>query len=73
MIQTIVFIGGDGLGKSMLGRALMALQLRQLVTVVDVDELKHKQTEINAVFLDYLVPPKRQVIQKAGYRDFSDI
>lgn len=73
MDKQIILIGGGGVGKSMLRRALMALQLRQLLTVVDVDELKHKQTEINAVFLDDLVPPKRQVIQKAGYRDFSDI
>lgn len=37
MSQTIVFIGGDGVGKSMLGRVLMQVQLSNTVVTLEQD------------------------------------
>ncbi len=37
MTKTVVLIGGDGVGKSMLGRALMQLSLNNTVVTVEQD------------------------------------
>lgn len=37
MSQTIVFIGGEGVGKSMLGRVLMQVQLSNTVVTLEQD------------------------------------
>jgi len=39
MSQTIVLIGGDGVGKSMLGRALMELELSHKVVIAEPDRV----------------------------------
>lgn len=67
MDKQIMIIGPIGVGKSMLRRALMALELRMRVTAVDVDNVEHKQGEINAVWLDELAPNKKQAVVIRGF------
>ncbi|MEJ6520315.1 hypothetical protein PQI64_11220 [Shewanella bicestrii] len=55
MDRQIMIIGSIGVGKSMLRRALMELELRQLVTVVDVDEVEPERGEITGAWIDELV------------------
>lgn len=39
MTKTVVLIGGDGVGKSMLGRALMVLELSHKVVIAEPDRV----------------------------------
>lgn len=39
MTKTVVLIGGDGVGKSMLGRALMQLELSHKVVILNQDRV----------------------------------
>lgn len=47
MSQTIVFIGGDGVGKSMLGRVLMQVQLSNTVVTVEQDRRMHVDGDVS--------------------------
>ncbi|SUI65677.1 hypothetical protein [Shewanella baltica] len=47
MSQTIVFIGGDGVGKSMLGRVLMQAQLSHTVVTVEQDRRMHVDGDVS--------------------------
>lgn len=47
MIQTIVFIGGDGVGKSMLGRALMQLSLNYTVVTLRQDRVMQVDGDVS--------------------------
>lgn len=59
MDRNIVIIGACGVGKSMLRRALMELQLRNtVVTVADINDIEPERGEITGVWLDELAPPK---------------
>ncbi|MCT8857558.1 hypothetical protein K5M76_09495 [Shewanella xiamenensis] len=59
MDKNIVIIGACGVGKSMLSRALMTLQLRNaVVTVADISDVKPEHGEITGAWLDELMPPK---------------
>jgi ABC-type oligopeptide transport system ATPase subunit len=47
MIQTIVFIGGDGVGKSMLGRVLMELELSHKVLIAEPDRVMQVDGDVS--------------------------
>lgn len=47
MSQTVVFIGGDGVGKSMLGRVLMQVQLSHTVVMVEQDRRMHVDGDVS--------------------------
>lgn len=47
MSQTVVFIGGDGVGKSMLGRVLMQVQLSHTVVTVEQNRRMHVDGDVS--------------------------
>ncbi|MCG9964605.1 hypothetical protein [Shewanella cutis] len=63
MDENIVIIGPIGVGKSMLSRALMTLQLRNaVVTVADISDIKPEHGEITGVFLGDPVQPYKPYV-----------
>lgn len=47
MTKTVVLIGGDGVGKSMLVRALMELDLSHKVVIAESDRVTHVDGDVS--------------------------
>lgn len=47
MTKTVVLIGGDSVGKSMLGRALMALELSHKVVILHQDRIMQVDGDVS--------------------------
>ncbi len=47
MTKTVVLIGGDGVGKSMLGRALMQLELSHKVVILHQDRVMQVDGDVS--------------------------